>query len=170
MDSGNTQEMVLNYVCVCACVHACRVLCRFKVACEHGQQLCTHDGQWQQPRKGTGLCLYVVSSAGSRLLVSVGNSVLYLYDTLRPDIGPTAAFTGHATSSFFIKACFSPDGTHILSGSSDKNAYIWQVGSPSSFCLTACRFLQTCFSVAWQRLFCLHTFVFCLETWAFPRV
>lgn len=77
------------------------------------------------------------SSAGSRLLVSVGNSVLYLYDTLRPDIGPTAAFTGHATSSFFIKACFSPDGTHILSGSSDKNAYIWQVGPPSS-CLAAC--------------------------------
>jgi len=64
--------------------------------------------------------------AGSRLLVSVGNSVHYLYDTLRPLIGPTAAFTGHVMSSFFIKACFSPDGTHILSGSSDKNAYIWQ--------------------------------------------
>ena len=66
--------------------------------------------------------------SGSRLLVSVGNSVHYMYDTLRPNIGPTAAFTGHATSSFFIKACFSPDGAHILSGSSDKNAYIWQVG------------------------------------------
>lgn len=60
--------------------------------------------------------------------MSVGNSVHYMYDTLRPNIGPTAAFTGHATSSFFIKACFSPDGAHILSGSSDKNAYIWQVG------------------------------------------
>ena len=71
---------------------------------------------------------YYVYAAGSRLLVSVGNSVHYLYDTLRPNIGPTAAFTGHATSSFFIKACFSPDGTHILSGSSDKNAYIWQAG------------------------------------------
>ncbi len=67
--------------------------------------------------------------AGSRLLVSVGNSVHYLYDTLRPLIGPTAAFTGHVMSSFFIKACFSPDGTHILSGSSDKNAYIWQASS-----------------------------------------
>ncbi len=67
-----------------------------------------------------------VACAGSRLLVSVGNSVHYLYDTLRPLIGPTAAFTGHVMSSFFIKACFSPDGTHILSGSSDKNAYIWQ--------------------------------------------
>ena len=60
--------------------------------------------------------------------MSVGNSVHYLYDTLRPGMGPTAAFTGHVTSSFFIKACFSPDGSHILSGSSDKNAYIWQVG------------------------------------------
>jgi WD40 repeat protein len=70
-----------------------------------------------------------VVCAGSRLLVSVGNSVHYMYDTLRPLIGPTAAFTGHVMSSFFIKACFSPDGTHILSGSSDKNAYIWQASS-----------------------------------------
>ena len=78
--------------------------------------------------------------------MSVGNSVHYLYDTLRPSIGPTAAFTGHATSSFFIKACFSPDGAHILSGSSDKSAYIWQVGAclrleqplPTSFLPTHC--------------------------------
>lgn len=51
-----------------------------------------------------------------------------MYDTQRPQIGPTAAYAGHVMSSFFIKACFSPDGEHILSGSSDKNAYIWQVG------------------------------------------
>ena len=59
--------------------------------------------------------------------MSVSNNVHYLYDTLRPDCGPTAAFTGHLASSFFVKACFSPDGNHILSGSSDKDAYIWQV-------------------------------------------
>ena len=66
-------------------------------------------------------------SAGSSMLVSVSNNVHYLYDTIRPDCGPTAAFTGHLTSSFFVKACFSPDGEHILSGSSDSKAYIWQV-------------------------------------------
>lgn len=31
-------------------------------------------------------------------------------------------------SSFYVKAAFSPDGSHVLSGSSDRNAYIWQVG------------------------------------------
>ena len=58
----------------------------------------------------------------------MANGVHYMYDTQRPQIGPTAAYAGHVMSSFFIKACFSPDGEHILSGSSDKNAYIWQVG------------------------------------------
>ena len=78
--------------------------------------------------------------------MSVGNSVHYLYDTLRPLIGPTAAFTGHVMISFFIKACFSPDGTHILSGSSDKNAYIWQASSfifvvTLSFVVIHCQFV-----------------------------
>ncbi|KAL0019055.1 hypothetical protein WJX79_000368 [Trebouxia sp. C0005] len=79
-----------------------------------------------------GITCLAQDPLGSRLLVSVGNSVHYLYDTLRPLIGPTAAFTGHVMSSFFIKACFSPDGSHILSGSSDKNAYIWQVDMPQA--------------------------------------
>jgi WD40 repeat protein len=29
--------------------------------------------------------------------------------------------------SYYVKSCFSPDGSHILSGSSDSNAYIFQV-------------------------------------------
>ncbi len=101
----------------------------------------------------------------------------FLYDTLRPHIGPTRWFGGHtgappgcvpwlagcpawsmpgllakqsnppaawpapglprrsrmppelaAVASFYVKAGWSPDGTHILSGSTDRNVYIWEVG------------------------------------------
>ena len=55
----------------------------------------------------------------------------YLYDTLRPHLPPAARYTGHKASSFYIKAAFSPDGSHFVSGSSDKNAYIWAVRHPS---------------------------------------
>lgn len=36
-----------------------------------------------------------------------------------------------AVASFYVKAAFSPDGSHILSGSTDRKAYIWQA-SPCS--------------------------------------
>ncbi len=50
-----------------------------------------------------------------------------MYDALRPDSQPVASFWGHMNGSFYIRACFSPDGGHILSGSSDHKAYIWAV-------------------------------------------
>ena len=36
-------------------------------------------------------------------------------------------FVGNAAkNSYFTKADFSPDGTHIISGTIDSQAYIWQ--------------------------------------------
>lgn len=69
-------------------------------------------------------------AAGSRLLVSVHNNVHHLYDALRPHLPPGAAYTGHKGSSFYSRTCFSPDGMHFMSGSSDSNAYIWEVRDP----------------------------------------
>lgn len=40
--------------------------------------------------------------------------------------GPSLSYS--AVASFYVKAAFSPDGSHILSGSTDRRAYIWQVG------------------------------------------
>jgi hypothetical protein len=34
----------------------------------------------------------------------------------------------HAVASFYVKAAWSPDGSHILSGSTDRCAYVWEVG------------------------------------------
>ena len=75
----------------------------------------------------SGLC------AGSRLRASCSNGRHYLLNALRPATQPVAAFSGHVNGSFYIRACFSPDGRHVLSGSSDHKAYIWEVGLPPFF-------------------------------------
>lgn len=33
-----------------------------------------------------------------------------------------------AVASFYVKAAWSPDGSHIISGSTDRSVYIWEVG------------------------------------------
>ena len=71
--------------------------------------------------------------AGSRLLASCSNGRHYLLNALRPAAQPLAAFSGHVNGSFYIRACFSPDGAHVLSGSSDHKAYIWEVALPQPF-------------------------------------
>ena len=68
--------------------------------------------------------------AGTRLLVSCSSACHYLYDAGRPDLGPLAAYSGHVSGSFYIRACFSGDGAHILSGSSDHRPHIWAVRAP----------------------------------------
>ncbi len=50
-----------------------------------------------------------------------------LFDVLRPELPPVAVFGRHLANSFYVRADFSGDGTHIITGSSDNNAYIWQV-------------------------------------------
>ena len=66
----------------------------------------------------------------SQLLVSHTGGHHLLYDVVRPDVGPVRWYGGHMVSSFYVKAAFSPDGTHIVSGSSDDSVCIWQVDDP----------------------------------------
>ncbi|PQP96488.1 denticleless protein homolog [Prunus yedoensis var. nudiflora] len=55
---------------------------------------------------------------------------IYLYNVLQLQKGPMQSFSGCRIESFFVKSIISPDAAHILSGSSDGNAYIWQVNKP----------------------------------------
>lgn len=64
--------------------------------------------------------------------MSCNSATHHMYDAQRPDAQPLASFSGHRNGSFYIRACFSPDGNHILSGSSDEKAHIWAVRSPGS--------------------------------------
>ncbi|KAL4422044.1 hypothetical protein ABPG77_004860 [Micractinium sp. CCAP 211/92] len=81
-------------------------------------------------QKQHGITSLALQPQGSQLLVSLTGGHHFLYDTLRPHIGPTRWFGGHTVASFYVKAGWSPDGTHILSGSTDRNVYIWEVDAP----------------------------------------
>jgi len=58
--------------------------------------------------------------------VSATNHTHQLFSALHPEQPPAAVFEGHIAGSFYVRACFSGDGRHILSGSSDSRGYIWE--------------------------------------------
>ncbi|XP_010502769.1 PREDICTED: denticleless protein homolog [Camelina sativa] len=69
-------------------------------------------------------------SSGTLLTASCKDNRIYLYNTLQLDKGPVQSFSGCRIDSFFVRTMISPDGEYVLSGSSDGNAYIWQVNKP----------------------------------------
>ncbi|CAL9151937.1 unnamed protein product [Musa hybrid cultivar] len=77
-----------------------------------------------------GITCLSQDSHGASLVASCMDSRIYLYEVLQPDKGPGKVFSGSKIESFF--SAISPDGAHILGGSSDGNAYIWQVKRPES--------------------------------------
>ena len=84
------------------------------------------------PVQNFGKRTYAVTSLAlrpdsSQLLVSLKGGHHVMYDVDRPEIGPVKWYGGHIVSSFYVKASFSPDGSHFASGSSDDNVCIWQV-------------------------------------------
>ncbi|CAA7402318.1 unnamed protein product [Spirodela intermedia] len=90
-----------------------------------------------EPSKGKARGLHGISclsqdSNGVHLAASCMDNSIYLYDVLHLEKGPQKAFTGCKIDSFYIKSRISPDAAHILSGSSDGNAYIWQIQRPES--------------------------------------
>ena len=80
--------------------------------------------------KDYGVSYMAQDDSGTKLAVSSLGHCVYLYDCFRPETGPTGTCRGHEVSSFYIKLAFSADGSHVLSGSSDGKAYIWQVDRP----------------------------------------
>ncbi|KAL0273431.1 UNVERIFIED_CONTAM: hypothetical protein PYX00_006093 [Menopon gallinae] len=75
------------------------------------------------PRAGfSHMC---IDPAGTKIYANCMDSYIYCFDinSYQPD--PISAFYGHQNSSFYIKSSMSHDGCYLLSGSSDKFAYIW---------------------------------------------
>ena len=78
-------------------------------------------------RRTHGIAHVDLDAQGRHLLVSSTDSTIYLYNAKNLSLGHSRVLTGHAQTSFYIRACFSPDGRHVLSGSADAKAYIWDV-------------------------------------------
>ncbi|KAL0737681.1 hypothetical protein Bca4012_013891 [Brassica carinata] len=81
-------------------------------------------------KKAHGIVSLSQDSSGTSLTASCKDNRIYLYNILQLDKGPVQSFSGCRIGSFFVRTMISPDGEHILSGSSDGNAYIWQVNKP----------------------------------------
>ncbi|BGP66361.1 hypothetical protein NBRC10512v2_007769 [Rhodotorula toruloides] len=84
-------------------------------------------GKNARGKKVTCLCPYPLpSSGGERLLVTTNDSRIRLYHTADKMI--EAKYAGHENMSSQIRASFSDDGRWIISGSEDRNVYIWESG------------------------------------------
>jgi denticleless len=86
---------------------------------------------------------------GAQLLASLTGGHHLVYDVARPDAGPVRWFGGHSVASFYVKACWSPDGGHLASGSSDGLAYIWAADGDGTAPLTLAGHEREVTTVAW---------------------
>ncbi|XP_070576856.1 denticleless protein homolog [Ptychodera flava] len=75
-----------------------------------------------------GFSNLLLDSTSSRMFASCTDNIIYQYDCAGISTAPVAQYTGHLHSSFYVKASLSPNDEFLLSGSSDDNGYIWQVG------------------------------------------
>lgn len=69
----------------------------------------------------------IIDDAGMRMYVSCMDNVIYCFNISTYNAVPEQRYIGHENSTFYIKTCLSPDSMYLVSGSSDKNAYIWNV-------------------------------------------
>ncbi|KAI5665488.1 hypothetical protein M9H77_15341 [Catharanthus roseus] len=94
-------------------------------------QTCPHpDSSVEKEKRLHGISSLSQDLNGVYISASCMDSRIYLYSILSLEKGPVKTFSGCRIDSFFVKSALSPDGAHILGGSSDGNAYIWQVKRP----------------------------------------
>ncbi|XP_047530051.1 protein lethal(2)denticleless [Vanessa atalanta] len=69
----------------------------------------------------------IIDDARVRLYASCMDDVIYCFNVSTFGSLPEQRYVGHENSTFYIKTGLSPDGAYLVSGSSDKNAYVWNV-------------------------------------------
>ncbi|XP_030033483.2 protein lethal(2)denticleless [Manduca sexta] len=69
----------------------------------------------------------IIDDAAMRLYASCMDNVIYCFNISTYNTLPEQRYIGHENSTFYIKTSLSPDCMYLVSGSSDKNAYIWNV-------------------------------------------
>ncbi|GAV70234.1 WD40 domain-containing protein [Cephalotus follicularis] len=94
-------------------------------------QACPHfESSNEKERRLHGISSLSQDSNGVFLTASCKDNRIYLYNVLQLEKGPIRSFSGCRIDSFYVKSAISPDASHVLSGSSDGNAYIWEVNKP----------------------------------------
>ncbi|XP_056151020.1 denticleless protein homolog [Lampris incognitus] len=91
----------------------------------------------------------VLDSTGSNLFSSCIDNNIYMFNISGLKTTPVAVFAGHLNSSFYIKSTVSPDDQFLASGSSDHQAYIWNISDPSHPPMTLQGHSQEVTTVTW---------------------
>lgn len=73
-----------------------------------------------------------LDSTGTRLFAACTDDTVYMYSAHSISY-PLRAFSAHGykSSSFYVRVAVSPDDKWLLSGSSDNNAYLWEIEAPN---------------------------------------
>ncbi|CAH1174023.1 unnamed protein product [Phaedon cochleariae] len=72
-----------------------------------------------------GYSSLIIDDAGIKLYANCLDNTIYCYNVGTYSTDPIMWYTGHQNSTFYVKSCLSKNGSYIMSGSSDENAYIW---------------------------------------------
>ncbi|NP_775348.1 denticleless protein homolog [Danio rerio] len=86
---------------------------------------------------------------GSRLFSNCTDDNIYMFNISGLKTTPIAVFSGHSSSSFYVKSTVSPDDQFLASGSSDHNVYIWRISDPKQAPMMLQGHSQEVTSVAW---------------------
>ncbi|KAI3716972.1 hypothetical protein L1987_68231 [Smallanthus sonchifolius] len=95
-------------------------------------QACTQDKPSGKGARSYGISSLSQDLNGVYISASCMDSRIYLFNVLQLEKGPIKSFKGCNIGSFFVKSRLSPDAGHILSGSTDGLAYVWQVNKPQA--------------------------------------
>ncbi|XP_030758524.1 protein lethal(2)denticleless-like isoform X1 [Sitophilus oryzae] len=74
-----------------------------------------------------GFSNLVIDSSGTKLYANCLDNTIYCYNVATYNVMPVAKYTGHQNSSFYIRSSLSKNDKYLISGSSDENAYIWNL-------------------------------------------
>ncbi|KAK9719608.1 hypothetical protein K7432_004711 [Basidiobolus ranarum] len=102
-------------------------------------------------KRAHGISSLALDPMGHRIFAASTNNQISMYSTT--SLGsPIATFNSstYKCSSFYVKIALSPDTKFLVSGSSDKNLYIWEVDSPKKAPLILKAHENEVTSVSWS--------------------
>lgn len=100
---------------------------RRNYSCYKREPLPKHSIPYPGSTSLKGFTNLTLDSTGQRLYVSCMDHNIYCYNLGVYATQPVMAYTGIFNSTFFVKTCISPDDQYLISGSSDHNAYVFNV-------------------------------------------
>ncbi|XP_023013694.2 WD40 domain-containing protein denticleless isoform X1 [Leptinotarsa decemlineata] len=72
-----------------------------------------------------GYSSIIIDNEGIKLYANCLDNTIYCYNVGAYSNEPVMRYTGHQNNTFYVKSSLSKNSSHLISGSSDENAYIW---------------------------------------------